>query len=592
MAKVLIVDDNPSMCLVLAAVLENHGYDVQTAADGVQAQVILAKTVFDVVITDIGMPTITGIDLLKEIMRIAPDTSVLLMTGLPSVDTATKALQGGAFDYLLKPISTDDIMRAVRRAVITRNLKTEKRRLEYENTAYRQRLEQTVEKKSVALRTSEARLEGILAMAPVGIYVSNGGIIRDVNPAFCDMLGYSKEELVFNSERMLHRSDDSFKEVQGELNQAIATSGMARLTMTMQHKNGSTRHIHLRAAPMHGHAARNGSMTLVAVDMTDQLRIQAEREQEKSGQYQTRKMESLGRLAAGIAHEINAPSQFVTDNVIFVNKAIADLGRFLTADQELRSSPAVCDTPLAQEVDSIAKSMDLAYLLKEIPKSLQQSLAGMDRIKTIVAAMSEYSHPSTEILAPVDLNHLIEITLTMCRSEWKNVAMVRLQLDKALPLVPCMSGEISQVLINLIVNAAHAIADVLPSTEGGMGVIVISTAVYADWVVISITDTGSGIPLAIRDQIFEPQFTAKGIGNGTGQGLALAWSVVVDKHHGTITFDSEIGEGTTFRIRLPLHGTPAAEDLVHPALTANRTIILSGQEETQRHVAKTHAQLR
>jgi signal transduction histidine kinase len=216
----------------------------------------------------------------------------------------------------------------------------------------------------------------------------------------------------------------------------------------------------------------------------------------------------------------------------------------------------------------------------------------MDRIKTIVAAMSEYSHPSTEILAPVDLNHLIEITLTMCRSEWKNVAMVRLQLDKALPLVPCMSGEISQVLINLIVNAAHAIADVLPSTEGGMGVIVISTAVYADWVVISITDTGSGIPLAIRDQIFEPQFTAKGIGNGTGQGLALAWSVVVDKHHGTITFDSEIGEGTTFRIRLPLHGTPAAEDLVHPALTANRTIILSGQEETQRHVAKTHAQLR
>jgi signal transduction histidine kinase len=176
------------------------------------------------------------------------------------------------------------------------------------------------------------------------------------------------------------------------------------------------------------------------------------------------------------------------------------------------------------------------------------------------------------------MNHIIQNTLTMCRSEWKQVATVRLQLDSALPLVPCMSGEISQVLLNLIVNASHAIGDTIPANDGRLGVIIISTAVDADWISIAITDTGGGIPAAIRDRIFEPLFTTKSIGKGTGQGLAVAWSVVVDKHHGQLTFESEMGAGTTFLIRLPRHAKASAEAQDNPALTATRPAIHGGHD--------------
>jgi two-component system NtrC family sensor kinase len=554
MAKVLVVDDNPAMCLTLSAVLENNGYDVQTAPGGEKARTMLAASTFDVVITDIGMPGITGIDLLVDIHRTAPDTSVLLMTGLPTVETATSALKKGAFDYLIKPITTDEILRSIRRAAMMKTIRTEKRRLEQENSVYRQRLEKTVETRTVALRASEARLEGILMVAPVGIYVSNGGMIRDVNPAFCKMLGYTKEELIFHDERMLHRSDESFLGVRSELDRAIADAGAARMTITMQHKDGGVRHIHLEAAPLNGQAVSNGPITMVAVDMTDQLRLQVEQEKIRTNQYRTKKMDALGRLASGIAHEINTPSQFVMDNFTFLKDAMADLNKLLVADQALRSSIAVCHDPLAMAAEEVSQAIDCPYLLKEIPACLGQSMEGMERIRKIVVAMREFSHSSIESRIPVDLNRVIENALTISRNEWKYVATVRLELDSKLPSIPCMPGEMDQVLLNLIVNASHAIADSLAptGTKTGLGLIVISTTHDADCVEIRITDTGNGIPLSVRDRIFEPFFTTKAIGRGTGQGLAIAWSIVVDKHHGTLTYVSEEGEGTTFAMRIPI----------------------------------------
>jgi len=557
MPKVLVVDDNADMCAMLAAVLLDNGYDVQTAPGGEAARILLSKTTFDVVVTDIGMPRITGIDLLKDIHAASPDTSVLLMTGLPTVDSATKALQGGAFDYLLKPISADDIMRAVRRAAMMKTIKTEKRRLELENSAYRQRLEQTVEKRTVALRASEARLEGILMVAPVGIYVSNGGMIRDVNPAFCKMLGYRKDELIFHDERMLHRSDESCRGVQSELDRAIADAGAARMTITMQHKDGGVRHIHLEAAPLDGLAVKDGPITMVAVDITDQLLLQVEREHIKTAQYRIKKMDALGRLAAGIAHEINTPSQYIMDNFAFLRTALADLGKLLVADQELRSSAIVCDTPLALAAAEMAKTIDSRYLLAEMPKCLSQSTEGMESIRSIVKAMREFSHPSSDNKTPIDLNHVIENALTISRNEWKCIATVRLELDHHLPLIPCTPGEMSQVMLNLIVNASHAIAETLPAGGDQLGLLVISSSHSGDWAEIRITDTGSGIPPDVRDRIFEPFFTTKSIGKGTGQGLAIAWSIIVDKHHGTLAFESEVGSGTTFTIRLPMKGEAA-----------------------------------
>lgn len=554
MPSVLVVDDNTAMCVSLSAVLTNDGFIVKTAENGDVAQQILAVTAFDVVVTDISMPRISGIDLLDDIGRTHPDTSVVTITGVPSLATATKALQGGAFDFLVKPFSAEDIVRVVARAAGVARLKGEKRRLALENHAYQERLERMVDERTVALRDSEARLAGILMVAPVGIYVTLRGIIQTVNPAFTAMLGYTPDELIGQNEQLLRGPEATQDAGHDELEQAITTAGAVHSTITMRHKDGGTRHIHVRSAPLRGQPDEDAPITFVALDMTDQLRFQAERDQTRTALYLAQKMDAIGRLASGIAHEINTPSQYVMDNVTFIRDSLTEIRQLLMADQALRASAEVCHLPLAQVAESIAAKIDITYLLEEMPKSMSQSLEGMGRIRKIVAAMREFTHPATETKIAVDVNHLIENTLTISHSEWKYVADTELHLAENLPPVSCMPSELSQVILNLIINAGHAIADSIPAGSGSLGRITISSMLDGDWVEIRIADTGGGIPQAIQELVFEPFFTTKAIGKGTGQGLALAWTVVVDKHLGTLAFESTLGSGTTFIVRLPLNG--------------------------------------
>ena len=194
---------------------------------------------------------------------------------------------------------------------------------------------------------------------------------------------------------------------------------------------------------------------------------------------------------------------------------------------------------------------DLDYLTREIPKAIAQSLEGVGRVANIVRSMKEFSHPGTDELQPVDVNKALECTLTVCRNEWKYVADVVTDLDPRLPLVPCMPGACNQVFLNLIINSAHAIADKQAGNCTEKGTITVSTRSDGDWVEIRVADTGTGIPEKHRTKVFDPFFTTKKVGRGTGQGLAIAHSVIVDKHGGTLTFDTEVGHGTTFVVRLP-----------------------------------------
>ncbi|MBI3300896.1 MAG: HAMP domain-containing histidine kinase [Deltaproteobacteria bacterium] len=175
----------------------------------------------------------------------------------------------------------------------------------------------------------------------------------------------------------------------------------------------------------------------------------------------------------------------------------------------------------------------------------------------IVRAMKEFSHPGSEEKVETDLNRAIETTITVARNEWKYVAELATDLDSSLPPVPCLPGEFNQVILNLIINAAHAIAVVVSEGSTSKGTITVSTRHDGDWAEIRVSDTGTGIPEAIRAKIFAPFFTTKEVGKGTGQGLAIAHSVIVDKHKGTIGFETEVGRGTTFIIRLPLASAPA-----------------------------------
>ncbi len=269
---------------------------------------------------------------------------------------------------------------------------------------------------------------------------------------------------------------------------------------------------------------------------------------------QALKLESIGLLAAGIAHEINTPTQYVGDNTRFLRDAFSDLLKVQESFGQLLEGCRTGSVTAGQiaDVDTALERADIGYLTEEIPKAIQQSLEGLERVTRIVRAMKDFAHPGTGEKTPVDINKAIDSTATVARNEWKYVADLVTDFAPALPPVPCLPGELNQVFLNVIINAAHAIAAARGDESAPKGLITIRTSRDGKWVEIRVSDTGTGIPEGIRSRVFDPFFTTKGIGKGTGQGLSVSHDVVVKKHGGTIAFETEVGKGTTFTIRLPL----------------------------------------
>jgi signal transduction histidine kinase len=262
---------------------------------------------------------------------------------------------------------------------------------------------------------------------------------------------------------------------------------------------------------------------------------------------QAHKLEAVGRLAAGIAHEINTPIQFVGDNLAFLRQAIdAMLGLY----GRTRALVAVADEEASRRLET---EVDFAHLSEEVPMAIAESVDGIAQVAEIVRAMKVFSHQeSGSAQVPVDLRKAIEAVVTVARSETRDVADVVLELGDVPPVL-AFGGPLNQVLLNLVVNAAHAVAEQVART-GQKGTIWVRATRDEDDVVVAIEDTGVGIPDSIRDRLFEPFFTTKIVGQGSGQGLAHARAVVVDRHGGTLTFESEVGRGTTFFVRLPIAG--------------------------------------
>jgi PAS domain S-box-containing protein len=281
---------------------------------------------------------------------------------------------------------------------------------------------------------------------------------------------------------------------------------------------------------------------------------------------QAQKLESIGQLASGIAHEINTPIQYIGDNTRFLESAFGDILTLLGRLETLFNAAQSGTLPerSIDHINSMMQEADLDFLKSEIPQAVSQSIEGIDRVTEIVLAMKNFSHMGMKEKILVDVNKAIEDTITVTRNEWKYVAEITTDFQKELPLVPCLPGELNQVVLNLIVNAVHAIESVKDRDEQNM--ITISTRVEGSYVELTVSDTGCGIPEKIRNKIFDPFFTTKAVGKGTGQGLAIAHDVVVKKHGGRIICESEVGKGTTFRVLLPLDEGPD--------LPANRSVTL------------------
>ena len=270
----------------------------------------------------------------------------------------------------------------------------------------------------------------------------------------------------------------------------------------------------------------------------------------------SQRLESVGLLAAGVAHEINTPIQYVGDNTRFAEESFQTLLELLGQYQKL--AEAVRRGEAADEVmrtlAEAEKDADLEFLVEEVPRAFRETLEGIERVTGIVAAMREFAHPGMDETVEVDVNQCVNSAVTLSRNEWKYTADLTLDLDSESPRVLCRKGELHQVVLNLLVNASHAVTEAVEQGLRSRGEIRISTHINGDFVLLSISDTGTGIPEAIRDQIFESFFTTKEVGKGTGLGLAIARRLV-DDMEGGIDLRSEEGVGTTFVLRLP--GVPA-----------------------------------
>ncbi|MBE2251257.1 MAG: ATP-binding protein [Myxococcus sp.] len=280
-------------------------------------------------------------------------------------------------------------------------------------------------------------------------------------------------------------------------------------------------------------------------EMTTRLKMEAELRH-------AQKLESIGRLAAGVAHEINTPVQFVGDSINFVRDGAKELFTLIERHGALRRAIRAGEPfePVLAAVDAAEEEADLSYLVENVPVALERALDGLDRVATIVQSMKAFAYPDSTEPSFINIAESVQSTLTVARNEYKYVADLKTEFCE-LPEVLCYPGELNQAVLNVVVNAAHAIEEALSGTSE-RGLLTVRTVRDGDSVVISIQDTGGGIPEAVRGSVFDPFFTTKRVGKGTGQGLAIARSVVVEKHGGTITFETELGRGTTFFLRIPL----------------------------------------
>ncbi len=298
------------------------------------------------------------------------------------------------------------------------------------------------------------------------------------------------------------------------------------------------------------------SVLLISRDISLRKQMERDRATVEIQLRHSQKLEAIGHLAAGIAHEINTPTQYIGDNTTFLRDVFAQstaLIRTLQGHLErIREGTGSHAEEARQALDAL-EAGDVDYLEEEIPKAIQQTLEGVARVSKIVGAMKDFSHPGGDSASIIDLHRAIESTVTVSRGEWKSVANLETEFAPDLPLVSCYPGEINQVILNLVVNAAHAIAasrKSLETTEPGL--IRIGTRLLPGEVEIWVSDDGTGIPAEIQDRIFDPFFTTKPVGKGSGQGLSIVHAVITEKHKGRITLESSPGKGTTFHLFLPL----------------------------------------
>lgn len=557
---ILHAEDDAVLRQATAAYLNQLGFRTIGAGNGREAWEIFQQQQPDLVLTDLSMPEMDGTELLIRIVAESPDTPVIIFSGIGTITDVIDLIGLGAWDYLSKPIVDMTVLlhavnKAMDRVALLRNSRRNQQILEQAVQERTQKLaEELKERKKIEQLVLNAKNEWERTMDAMPDLIAlldiDQRIVRINRPMAAAMELTPAEILGQKCYHCMHST-----KCPPEQCPHLAMLADGRPHTVEIYEELFDRTFEISAVPRYD----ADNMTLigsihVARDITARKEVEKEQKKLHAQLLHAQKLESVGQLAAGIAHEINTPTQYIGTNIDFLDEAFGDAGKLvfhlqtlLQAEKEGRLSPA-----LFQEARQAMDDVDWDYLATEIPSAIGQSRVGVKRVTSIVRAMKEFSHPGSKDKVALNLNTIIQTTITVATNEWKYVSVVKTDLDPGLPSIPCLSDELGQVILNMVVNAAHAIAEKLgENPEGEKGTITLATRQDGEWVELRISDTGAGIPEAIRQRIFDPFFTTKQVGKGTGQGLAIVHDVITEKHQGTITLESEVGVGTTFIIRLP-----------------------------------------
>lgn len=378
--------------------------------------------------------------------------------------------------------------------------------------------------------------------------LENGKIVR-VNEPFINTLGYSSEEVLGTSAVYLWKNPEDRMVFASRLKKKGVCHNFESVFVK---KDGS-----ILLGMVSGKVLDlNGIPHIIAItkDITYLKESEKEKERLKIELEHSKKMESIGTLAAGIAHEINSPLQFTNDNLDFIANSYEDIIRLVNTYKNLMMSCKTDEDKSSAKntIADIERKINLEFLTKEMPDALSQTKDGLARIRKIINAMKQYTHLNNEEKKPSNVNETLENAQIITRNEWKYFAEIENRLDPDLPIINAFEAELNQVFMNLIVNAAHTINDAIDQKIIEKGKIIVKTEQKDENIIISISDNGLGIPEELKERIYDPFFTTKEVGKGTGQGLAIAHSIISDKHKGRIWFETELNKGTTFFIELPI----------------------------------------
>lgn len=527
-------------------------YEIDDAFQGQAALEFVTQSLsnnrpYDLAFVDMRMPPgWDGVETIERLWEQDPELPIVICSAYSDYPWPEILERLGSNDRLLilkKPFDNTEVLQLALAL-------SEKRRLGQQAAMKQEQLESLVHERTRALEAAHQEVEQLLtAISSLVVGVDAAGIVKRWNATAEQVFGIAAGDAIGNPLRSLAIDWVDGNHVR-QLFEVTNHHDTTRVDVKFTLPHGETRILGLTIYPVI-HAEGTQGFLCLGRDVTEQQK----REQQVR---QTQKLEAIGQLAAGVAHEINTPIQFIGDNLRFLQRSFDKLQQLIHVYEALvdvlqKGQPAEA---MLQQIATTREAVNVAFLADEIPEALTEALDGTKRVAEIVAAMKAFAHPGDEEKALIDLNQAITSTLTVARNEWKYIAELVTDLDPGLPLVPCLAGEFNQVILNLIINAAHAIGDVAGDDSAGQGTITVRTRYDDMWATVEIADTGNGIPEAVRDNIFDPFFTTKDVGKGTGQGLAIAHDVIINKHGGTLSFETEMGQGTTFCIRLPLE--PAA----------------------------------